>query len=326
MLAACAPLGLLLAGCGSAHNAQFFRSGIGTDLYHPSLAETTRLQDAYVDNICRQAGVVVDLNGREVCSDWTSFVQAGMNDIDQRCDAYLAWLDDRRRAREPVLQQISDLRTATVAILAATGVGVDPIAIVSAAFGLASSTYTNFSSRLLVELDHSTVQSVVLNRQTTFREKLQTEIFNNRPAAIHALRSYLRICMPYTIEMEINTTVTAFELGGTRALEELRSRASFVPARPAPPPGRRPRGVAIVVDEVSKQCPANDSVCLRLARYIAPTGRINSERRAILQRLAAAIRPELANEVIRVIISPQRMAERTRLLELLQADQPGAVP
>jgi hypothetical protein len=62
------------------------------------------------------------------------------------------------------------------------------------------------------------VQSVVLSRRNNYRLEVARVTIDNRPAAIHALRSYLNICMPFTIEMEINTTVTAFEKGGASAL------------------------------------------------------------------------------------------------------------
>lgn len=211
----------ILAGvCASCSNS-YTRNGVGTDLYWSGLPEATRLQEVYVLHICQQAGLA---NGAACSPDafdsraWTVFVQAGMNDIDARCDSYLTWLDANRRSREPVLQQLSDMRTATTAILSATGSGVTPIAIVAASFGLATSSFTNFNSRLIFDLDQSTVQTVVLSRQNEFRQNLPRAI-DNRAAAIYALRSYLRLCMPMTIETQVNTTIKLYESGGARALE-----------------------------------------------------------------------------------------------------------
>jgi hypothetical protein len=133
-----------------------------------------------------------------------------MNDIDRRCDSYLAWLDEKRRSREPILKQLADMGAATAAILRATNAGATPIAIVGVAFGLAADTFTNVSSRLLLEVNHSTVQSVVLGYQAEFRATNVKVIIDNRPAAIYLLRSYLRLCMPYSIEMSINNTVTIY--------------------------------------------------------------------------------------------------------------------
>ena len=45
----------------------------------------------------------------------------------------------------------------------AAGVGVGPNAIAAAVFGFATNTFNNVTSRLIFEVDHSTVQTVVLS-------------------------------------------------------------------------------------------------------------------------------------------------------------------
>lgn len=232
LLLVCAGVLLAATGCGPV-DKHYFTRGVGTELYPDDVANQTSLQNAYVADICRQAGLVpTEYDGTTSCGSkpydpatWWLFVQAGMNDIDQRCDAYLTWLDNVRRSREPILNQISATRTATQAILRATGVGVDPMTIASAAFGLASDTFSNVNSRLITELDHSTVQAVVLSKQTEYRNGLIGDAKNkpkvmiaSRPAAIYALRSYLRLCMPMTIETEINNTVATIARSGPDAL------------------------------------------------------------------------------------------------------------
>ena len=230
---ACAGVLLAVAGCDPV-DKHYFTRGVGTDLYPDDVANQTNLQNAYVANICRQAGLIpTEYDGTISCGPnphdpvmWWQFVQAGMNDIDRRCDAYLTWLDNVRRSREPILNQISQTRTATQTILNAAGVGVDPITIVGAAFGLANDIFTNVNSRLITELDHSTVQAVVLSKQTEYRNSLigdaknkPTVMITSRPAAIYALRSYLRLCMPMTIETEINNTVATIARSGPDALK-----------------------------------------------------------------------------------------------------------
>jgi hypothetical protein len=226
-LGLCLGLMFLTAGCDPFAENRLFREGIGTDLNRPDIADVTRAQDVYLGYICQQAGlsVVRTADGAVRCNaegpsprNWALIVQAGMNDIDERCDAYLAWLDDRRRSRSPILSQINALQTSTTAVMRFTGAGANPISVVGEAFGLASSTFTNLNSRLLLEVNHSTVQAVVMNRRNDYRVGIANVTIDNRPAAIHALRSYLNICMPFTIEMDINTTVTAFQFGGPSAL------------------------------------------------------------------------------------------------------------
>lgn len=215
----------LLVGCNGLES-RYASYGIGADLATADGADSAALEDAYLGTLCRRAGLpLVEIRGPLVCApgagggrDWAAIVEAGMNDIDQRCDAYLAWLDNRRRWTNPILKQIGDTNTAVTTILTATHTALPSIGIVAAAFGLARNTFVNLNSRLLYEIDQTTIQTLVLRRQTEFRQDLNRRALATRPGAVYALRQYLRICMPFTIETEINSTVTAFERGGAAGL------------------------------------------------------------------------------------------------------------
>jgi hypothetical protein len=259
--AACIGFLLAAAGCTSIDGV-YIREGIGTSLGTADLPEVSNLQDIYVGEICRQAGlsVLVQPNGIVVCdevvmrpAEWVTFVQAGMNDIDRRCDAYLAWLDNKRRWREPIIKQFHDTSAATAAILGLSAVSPQTIAIVATVFGFAQNSFTNFHSRLITEVDHSVVQTVVLDNQNNFRAKVASVAVNNRPAAIYLLRNYLRICMPFSIEMSINNTMTVFHRGGAEALvrsEPMLTRAPRVAqmtaaATTAAPPRRADQPIVV---------------------------------------------------------------------------------
>jgi hypothetical protein len=231
----CAGVLLTAAACDPT-DKHYFTQGVGTRLSSADVTaevNQTNLQNAYVEQICRQAGLqpsppdaaVATCNGPDPRTTWTLFVQAGMNDIDQRCDAYLTWLDEFKRSRDPILNQITQTGTATGNILLAAGVHQLPITMVANAFGLAGQTFTNLSSSLILELPHSTVQAVVLGRQKDIRDEVFGTPGNlpqiavvSRPAAIYVLRSYLRLCMPMTIETEVNNTATTLARGGPGAL------------------------------------------------------------------------------------------------------------
>jgi hypothetical protein len=237
-------------GCSSLDVA-YIREGIGSNLYSSELPDVSYLQDVYVGGICRQAGLRVSQQGDVLlCDDfdmrpgeWATFVQAGMNDIDRRCDAYLTWLDNKRRSREPILKQVNTTAATTAVILGLTGVGVTPIAIVAEAFSFAQDSFTNFQSRLITEIDHAVIQSVVLDHQNQFRDKIAKVPVDSRPEAIYLLRNYLRICMPTFIEMSISNTITTFHRNGADALRvtPLLTRAPGVAARvaAAAPPAAR---------------------------------------------------------------------------------------
>jgi hypothetical protein len=222
---ACAALAAGVAGC-NVLELQYFREGIGSELYASDSITATQIQDAYLGLICRQAGLptVVNVDGSWSCaigetssSDWALFVQAGMNDIDRRCDGYLAWLDDKRRSNEPFLKQLAATSAATLGIMDAASAGAKAITVTGIAFGLAANTFTNVNARIL-SLEQSTVQSVVIDSQRQYRLNNDTRAVQNRPAAIHFLRNYLRICLPFSIETAVNNTVTVFHRAGPGAL------------------------------------------------------------------------------------------------------------
>jgi len=229
-LGACFGAALATAACNLiTMDQRYVREGAGADIYWSGLADATYLQELYVGYICQQAGLPVLVEGDMLrCSDaafgprdWGIFVQAGMNDIDKRCDAYLAWMDEKKRSSGPLIQEIVDIHAATSAIFLATGVGAVPMGIVTAAFGLATNTLTNLNHRLILELEKTTVQAVVFNGRNTYRINLAKVTIDNRPAAIHAVQSYLEICTPISIEANVNQTITVFERGGPAAAQAL---------------------------------------------------------------------------------------------------------
>jgi len=216
-------LGLLLSACDTT-DTRYFRYGIGTDLYSEDIVATTQYQDIYLTELCRQTLSLTSttegqcVNVQLSPNDWNLLVQAGLNDVDRRCDSYLAWLDDRRRTNTAVLKELGDLTVASQAIMRVAGVSANPITLAGLAFGLAADTFINVNSRLLLEVDKTTVQTLVLQRRNNYRVGLQSVRVENRPAAVYALRSYLNICTPFTIETDINSTVTVFQMGGSAAL------------------------------------------------------------------------------------------------------------
>jgi hypothetical protein len=216
---ACVGLTLLAGACDTT-DSRYFRYGIGTDLYAPDIAETTQYQETYLAELCRQASPIISPVVAADCAatDWALLVQAGLNDIDRRCDGYLAWLDDRKRTNAAIIKQLGDSTVAAQGIMRLAGVGADPITIAGLAFGFATNTFTNINSRLLLEVDKTTIQTLVLRRRSEFRLDPVLARINHKPAAIHALRLYLTICTPFAIETDINATVTVFQVGGSAAL------------------------------------------------------------------------------------------------------------
>ena len=194
---------LFVAAC-QGPSSNYLNNGIGSQLAPSDIQAATRLQGQYFKLLCAQAGFadcVLPVYDRGM---WTLIVQQGMNDIDRRCDAYLEWLDDRKRSKGPLLSQINDIQSTTASVLAVVSPGSKAISLVGYAFGLLNRSVENYSSRLILEVESSTINSVVLRARHDFREAVADRAFQSRPEAEYALRSYLRLCLPFAIETNIN--------------------------------------------------------------------------------------------------------------------------
>ena len=251
---------LFLGACGLITEARYDREGIGTDFYRAEFAQETELQDLYIRYLCRLAAPSVG-DPEERCvanasfdsSRWTLIVEAGLNDIDRRCDEFLNWLEYRKRTDKNLIALIGSAIADTTTILGATNTAQRSISIVGAALGFTKTAFNLYTERLITVAEKSTVQSVVFTELARYREDVVKKkiIFENRPAAIQALRNYLRICMPATIEAKINTTVTIYQQAGPDALvrkekrdlvstEQLGRPAPFTADAPAGKPTGRP--------------------------------------------------------------------------------------
>jgi hypothetical protein len=201
IVAGCIALTLLLGGCDPVTDRRYVNEGAGVDLYTSDRASQVELLKEYENFVCAPLGA-------NCGGDWSTFVLAGMNDIDLRCDGFLTWLDARRRDKEPIIAEISALNTAVHSIMTVTGSSPASLNIVTAAFGLASASFANWNSRLLISANQSTVQEIVYQGQGDFRKTIKGYPVPDQPTAIYLLRNYLRLCMPITIEASFNTTTT----------------------------------------------------------------------------------------------------------------------
>jgi hypothetical protein len=215
---------IVATGCNLQNDVRFANEGVGANLYSTDVQRQDRIQRLYYGYLCGQANLPLagtSPEGLPVCDfpvfatlHWNTLVQAGMNDIDARCDAYLSWYDSRKRSQRPLISQINTTGRLVNAILLATSPTAATIGVVAEAFGFAEATVNNYHSRLLYEIDTSTLQALVLGNQRSFREGIAELKFQTKPAVEHALRSYLRICMPFSIETEVNNVLTVVNRSG----------------------------------------------------------------------------------------------------------------
>jgi hypothetical protein len=273
VVAGCVGLSLLVGGCDPSMERRYITEGAGVDLYTADRSTQIELLNEYIRFVCTQAGPSCG-------SNWTTFVQAGMNDIDLRCDGFLTWLDARRRDREPIIAEISAINTAVHAIMTVTGSNPRYLDIVTAAFGLASASYANWNSRLLISANQSTVQEVVYSSQGQFRDKIKNYPVPDQPTAIYLLRNYLRLCMPITIEASINTSATLVQRGAP-----VEAQTNLVVTNTAPP-GTSNRTV-VRTQTIFEP----DEVTAILRSWLSPNGVLDTSRRQTIRVFIAKVKP-----------------------------------
>ncbi|MEL7525993.1 MAG: hypothetical protein AAFN16_09505 [Pseudomonadota bacterium] len=211
---------LLVASCGPS-GTNYLTEGIGSNLAtsEADIATTSNLQNRYFTYLCQQAGLAANVSSyaSSTCHlhpindpKWLIVVAQGMNDIDRRCDAYLQWLDNQKRSRGPIQSQIGSIRAATTGIMGVADASATALTVAGLAFDLISKSVENYHSRLLLEVESSTVNSIVLNTRRQFRADFRQNRIQvtNRPQAEFVLRSYLRLCLPFAIEANINNYST----------------------------------------------------------------------------------------------------------------------
>jgi hypothetical protein len=157
-------------------------------------APQTALLNEYVNSVCAQASPKAACDG-----NWSTLVQAGMNDIDGRCDAFLAWLTARSRSEKAINEE-----TVLGKIMTLSGPSPEPLDIVAAAFGFPNPSHAAQSAQRLTSIDRLTVLQIVFTARMQFRSKFTNGAVPDRPAAIGLLRDHLQFCIPATIEASIS--------------------------------------------------------------------------------------------------------------------------
>ena len=337
IVAAGVALALLVSSC-SVLEEKLIQEGIGTELPVADMAEATRRLEVYLSYLCVQAGgtkVVAETSDAIISCDmsgygaaqWSALVSAGFNDIDRRCDSYLSWLASRRRDRNAILSQISDTRTFTEALLFTTGVGAAPMAIAGLAFGLASNSFTNYYSRLLFEIEKSTVSVLVREKRLQYRETLKVRIAY-QPDAVHVLREYLLICTPFYIEDLVNQRTRDSVAGNTPAdkgnAEQIRRSlvaGSLLRSIPSGPRDPLPQGggterierMAGGSTEIERQLPKAIGLTLQANLCATPSGQFDTTTRdAILQAKIAANASRVQKKIAPVFSAPLSGEIKTR--------------
>lgn len=132
---------------------------------------------------------------------------AGMNFIDEQCDAYLRELYLLDHARDRLKGALTATGSATHIIMGLASASSVSMGVVAAAFNLSSQLLDNQANSYLYGVSSTVVFSVVGKTQAKYRESLKalSAQAHSRPEAYAQIRGYLQLCMPPTIEAQVSS-------------------------------------------------------------------------------------------------------------------------
>jgi hypothetical protein len=189
---------------------------------------------------------------------WYQVIQAGFNVVDDACITYIddLWILERRRNRNNSL--IAAAGAATAGILAASSnPSASTLAILAQAFGFATVFNTAISDSYLYTQNAATIKKLIRKTAEAYRTDLaanyqKSEIdypLASYAAAYHHMREYLALCLPPTIQAQIEDLVanakafpenseTDLRLSRARAQVTVTGQPVVVPAGPSAPAAR----------------------------------------------------------------------------------------
>ena len=160
--------------------------------------------------------------------DWAVFIEAGFNFIDEECNQYLDSLFWFNRYRRTTQNQIALTGATTAAIMGIAGAAAEAIAATATAFGFLTATADNFGSTVLFELEPSGIKTLVDRSRAQYRsaaqQRIKREEAKNQPAAMSLIQGYLALCLPASIETQVNGAIV-----DTNFTEDKTADESLVP-------------------------------------------------------------------------------------------------
>jgi len=205
---------LAVSGCATnfATDSRYRIEGPGTELYSVETPVATDNLRKYIWELAGQADLRSPGNpgaGNEFfqasAGEWNILVRTGMNDIDLRCDNYLTWIDQKRAERIMVNDTITAISALAAGILGLAAPETSAISYIALGLGFAGTVYNSYQNSILMGLESSTIKTIVHERRLSLRAAWSDWDFTDKAAAVYALRSYLRICTPQAITLDVNT-------------------------------------------------------------------------------------------------------------------------
>lgn len=170
---------------------------------------------------------------------YSEVVAAGIHYADVRCERYMDALVHFNRIRETSSRQVNFAGAASAAALAVLKASTELIGLAPLGFGLVDQTINNIGRGLLYDLPPHVVKQLVERQQDAYLKAVAKE-YTSRPHAMQAIQGYATLCLPSTIENEVNRAIAATEYEPV-AWEDPTARADWgkdkgADGKPAPAP------------------------------------------------------------------------------------------
>jgi hypothetical protein len=161
--------------------------------------------------------VILDALARDVRVDpndsgyYYKVTEAGFNYVDDQCTSYFVYLFHLDRGREQLKTGLTAASATTAAILGVTKASAPSLAIVAAAFGLASTGTDIVAGTYLYRLPPATTQGFVAKLQLAYRDGAAANraLINSPTSAYYHIQRYLSLCLPPTIEAEVTKQISS---------------------------------------------------------------------------------------------------------------------
>ncbi len=228
----------------------------------------SELISEYTANQSKALAQLKTLTGVQTPS-WDQVISAGLQYSDARCSDYiesLYWVNKQINAD---VRDVNSFGTMTTGIMGIAKSAATEIAAAAVLFGYAEETIHNNGSRVLFELEPSSIRALVEGSQKAFRSALQTG-YQDQAGAFSVIREYIGLCLPSTIEAEINNA----------AKNAVPAAASGNPLTGEPPK------VSVNKSQVNISSGRYDSdvYSLLLKSYAFPSGKKDDTRHGQLQK------------------------------------------
>jgi hypothetical protein len=209
--------GALASGCADVPDQLLGRYGPNPVPTATAVETAATRQRDVVIAMARGAGYTNAAPAFGARQEWYTVIMTGFNVVDDACVSYIddLWILERRKTRNGAL--IAATGAATAGIVAASAhPSAATLEILAQAFGLTAAFNTAISDSYLYTQNAATIKKLLRKTTEAYRtdlaKKVDTETEVSYPigspgAAYHHMREYLALCLPPTIQAQIEDLV-----------------------------------------------------------------------------------------------------------------------